>query len=103
MSEWMMFYYAHPEPTRFVEEVRALAAAGAFVPPHRRVALVTFLSQVMADNRAQIDAWLTDLADLEGDAREGVHVAAWLSNTREARRHLARIGAERALTKPAPD
>jgi len=103
MNDWMTFYYAHPEPTRFVAEVRALAESGAFVQPERRIVLATFLSQVMAANRKHIDEWMTDLSDLEGEAREAVRVAAWLSNTREARLHLARVGADCALTKPASD
>lgn len=103
MSEWMMFYYEHPEPSRFVAEVRALAAADAFAKPDRRIVLATFLGHVMAANRAQIEDWMTSLADLEGDARDGLWRAAWMSNTREARLHLARLGADRTLTTPAMD
>lgn len=100
---WMQFYYAHPAPERFAEEVRALANTGALDPPPTRVVIGTFLGMVMRANPDRIHGWTTELADLRGAARDTLHIAAALSATREGRAFLVADRADPRLLGPPPD
>ena len=41
-KDWMTFYYVEPQPERFVEEVRSLAAQGILAYPERAFPAVVF-------------------------------------------------------------
>jgi hypothetical protein len=49
---------------------------------------VIFLSQVMAANSDKISGWLEELSDLDGKQFEALLLAAWHSDTREAKRYF---------------
>jgi hypothetical protein len=87
--DWITFYYADPEPERFVDEVRSMAARGQLEKPETSLSLMTFLSRVMASNPRRIGPWLAELGDVQGKAREMLDVAVWLSDTVEGRAYLA--------------
>src|SRR5580692_2782712 len=56
----MKFYFANPQPERFVDEVRAIAARGEFDKVETRPVLATFLGRVIAANPARAEAWFAD-------------------------------------------
>ncbi len=60
----MKFYYASPQPERFVEEVRLLAAAPGLDNPGNRFTVATFLGRVMATHPERMGSWLEALGDL---------------------------------------
>jgi hypothetical protein len=99
----MKFYYANPQPERFVEEVRRIAAGGGFDKVETHLVLATFLGRVIAANPALASMWFEQLADLAGPARDALHMAAWLSQTAEARAWLQREHADPRALGPAPD
>jgi hypothetical protein len=101
--DWTKFYYAHPQPERFVDEVRAIAARNGFDKPETRPVIATFLGRVIAANPAQAPAWFEQLADLAGPARETLQAAAWFSQTAEAHAWLERERADARFLGPAPD
>lgn len=91
-KDWMTFYYAEPQPERFVEEVRKLAAMGILASPERAFPTIIFLSAVIAENGNRIQAWLDALLDLDPADRSAVEDAAWLSRTPEAHAYLTARG-----------
>jgi hypothetical protein len=99
----MKFYYAHPQPERFVDEVRAIAARSGLDKPETRPVIATFLGRVIAANPALAPAWFAQLADLDGAARETLHAAAWLSGSAEGRAWLEREHVEPQFLGPTPD
>jgi hypothetical protein len=99
----MKFYFANPQPERFVDEVRAIAARGEFDKVETRPVLATFLGRVIAANPARAETWFAQLADLAGPAREALHAAAWFSELAEARAWLEREHADGRFLGPAPD
>jgi hypothetical protein len=100
---WTKFYYANPQPERFVDEVRAIAARGELDKVETRPVIATFLGRVIAANPALASTWFVELADLAGPARETLQVAAWFSQTAEARAWLEREHADARVLGPAPD
>ncbi|MDQ3033205.1 MAG: hypothetical protein M3Y87_12370 [Myxococcota bacterium] len=102
-SDWMKFYYADPQPDRFVDEVRRITAEPGLENPGTRFALATFLGRVMAASPDRIESWVAALADLRGPARDTLHTAAWLSDTAEGRAYLAASRAAPGLMRPPPD
>ena len=100
-QDWIIHYYEHPTPERFVTEVRALGAAGHLCNPKTTALMSVFLSKVMAANPARVDGWLTDLRDLNDCDRQALLAAAAHSNTSEARAYLGRQpDAAKYLRKP---
>jgi hypothetical protein len=99
----MKFYFAHPQPERFVDEVRAMAASDGFDKPETRPVIATFLGRVIAANPALAAAWFAQLADLQDAALETLHAAAWFSELAEARAWLEREHADPRFLGPAPD
>jgi hypothetical protein len=80
-----------------------MAKAGVLGKPQTRLVVATFMGMVMRSNPARVAGWFAELADLEGDAREVLHLAVWISGTDEARTCLASAGASEELLGPAPD
>lgn len=102
-QEWMTFYYAHPQPDRFVEHVRALAAGGVLGDLSRQLATTTFLSRVMAANPKKIRPWMSALAELKGNELLAVRTAAWFSNTVEAKSYLAEVDTKKEFVEAPPE
>lgn len=102
-AEWMKYYYAHPQPQHFVENVRRFAGSGALADPSRQFAMATFFGRVMAANPKQIRPWMTALADLKGGDLLILRTAAWISNTPEARAYLTEVDTEKQFAKAPPD
>src|SRR5512146_2877717 len=100
---WMNFYYAHPTPERLGPELRAMAKARALEQPQTRLVVATFMGMVMRSNPERVASWFAELADLDGNAREVLHIAGWISGTDEARACLASAGAREQLVEPSPD
>src|SRR5262245_1190993 len=89
-EDWLSHYYEHPTPERFVTEVRVLSKTGHLSNPKTAAIISVFLGRVMAANPTQVDAWLTQLSDLEGSDRQTLLFAANLSGTKEAQAYLSR-------------
>jgi len=68
-KDWMTFYYAHPEPERFVEEVRNLSRLGILADPERAFPAIVFLSAVIAENGQRVPTWFDALLDLDSAER----------------------------------
>ena len=100
---WMNFYYAHPTPERLAPELRGMAQARVLEQPQTRLVVATFLGMVMRSNPERVAGWFAELADLDGNAREVLHIAGWISGTDEARACLTSAGASEELLGPAPD
>jgi hypothetical protein len=96
-NDWVSYYYRNPSPDRFVKEVTKLSKAGRLANPKSRNLLAVFLGQVMAANPASIDEWMKSLENLPDKDKKTLLYAVWLSNTKEARRYLEKIGATKAL------
>lgn len=101
-ADWHMFYYANPQPARFVPEVRTLAEEGHLSHDQAHFASVVFLSRVLAANPGKVRSWLTELDDVEGAARDGLALAAWLSDT-AAGLTWSREQNKELYAGPAPD
>lgn len=99
-DDWMMFYYAHPQPERFVDEVRRLAERGAMTNPAQSLASATFLGRVMAANPSHVGTWLAALDGLDAIPRQTLQIAAWMSETDGGRAWLASAP---QFARPAPD
>lgn len=87
-KDWMKFYYAQPQPERFVDEVRSLAKKGVLSNPESAFPLVIFLSSVIAANGARVQAWLDALLDLAPADLQTLQRAASLSRTPEAHAYM---------------
>ena len=86
-GDWITNYYQQPTPENFVSEVRGWSASG-LLSGNKSYALAVFLGRVMAKNLREIDSWLNQLDDLNGEDRETLLLAAALSNTQEAKSYL---------------
>ena len=100
---WMNFYYAHPTPERLPAELRGMATARVLEKPQTRLVVATFMGMVMRSNPERVAGWFAELADLDGNAREVLHIAGWISGTNEARACLTSAGASEELLGPSPD
>ena len=102
-DDWVPSYYRRPSPDRFVEEVRGLAEAGVFDKENARPPMIGFFSQVMTQNPTHIEAWITDLQDLNEAGRNVLLESAWRSNTESAREYFRAAGLDEYLRRRAPD
>lgn len=100
LSQWVMTYYQHPEPERFVGRVREMAQAG-MLHSNRPDTNVMFLGKVMEKNPAKIAAWLDALADLPASDITVLQRAAWYSQTAEGKGWLEAHG-QAELVKARP-
>ena len=91
-KDWMTFYYAEPQPERFVEEVRKLAALGVLATPERAFPAIVFLGAVIAQNGHRVQAWFDALLDLGAADLRALQDAAWLSRAPEAHAYLTAKG-----------
>lgn len=73
-GEWMAHYYEHPQPGRVTEWVQAVSAQGYFAKQSSRFPLMTFLSEVVAQNPAEVARWCAEWASLPEKDRM---VVAW--------------------------
>jgi hypothetical protein len=89
-QDWLIHYYEHPTPERFVAEVTALGKAGKLSDPKSAGMISVFMGKVMAANPTRVDGWLNELGHLKGKDRQTVLAAANLSNTSPARSYLER-------------
>jgi hypothetical protein len=84
-GDWIQFYYVRPQPERFVEEVRRLAAKGLLGDEERGFPTIVFLSCIIAANPSRFRAWFDALSDLSPSDMRGLRAAADLSRVPEAR------------------
>lgn len=84
LDNWMMHYYEHPTPDRFVPEVISMSKAGYLAKAETSAPISAFLGQIMAANPSQIEGWLNQLNGFKGKDRDTLLLAASLSNTKEA-------------------
>lgn len=101
--DWMTFYYTHPQPDRFVSEVRGMSKSAVLSKPSAEPPIVAFLSRVMAKNPERIPAWMAALADLPDKDKETLHKAIWYSDTDAGKAYLKKHGLAKYLEKPASD
>lgn len=87
-SDWMTFYYKSPSPERFVNEFRAMTAAGVFENENSQPSFIAFLSQVMAQNPKKTERWLKEFEDLDESQRTVILAAAWYSDTKAAKAYF---------------
>lgn len=83
-KDWLEFYYQSPTPDRFVTQVKGWAADGTLENNNAKPALIAFLSQVIRQNRARLEAWYGDLGGLDPDQMQVLHTAMLFSRTSEA-------------------
>jgi len=103
IDEWLSFYYTHPQPECFVEQIRAMSKAGYFEKDASRPPLLAFLGRVMAQNPDKIGAWMAALADLPVNDRDVLNTALWFSGTKEGARFLEVNGIRQFAGKTPPD
>lgn len=82
--DWLEYYYLHPAPERFVEQMKDWAEDGTLDNDHAKPALIAFLSQVIRQNPGEIAAWYEQLAGLDPARMQVLHTAMLFSRTGEA-------------------
>jgi len=97
-SEEMMYYYQHPNPDKVLGYAKVCAAHGQEAMP----LFAGFFSQAMAQNPGRIKEWITAF-DNDPKAQENLLVAAWFSNTKEARQYFQEKGLTNYLASEAPN
>ena len=102
-KDWMTFYYADPQPERFVEEVRSLAVQGLLADPERAFPAVVFLSCVIAANLSSSRTWFDALSDLSPSNWRSLERAAWFSRTSELRSYFSARDTEQNFAVEPPD
>lgn len=83
-ADWLEYYYQKPTPEQFVARMRAYSQDGTLASEQARPALIGFISQVIRQNRDQIDDWYTQLAGLPPEEKQILHTAMLFSRTSEA-------------------
>lgn len=99
----MTFYYVEPQPERFVEEVRKLAAQGVLANAERAFPVVIFLGCVIAANGSMVEAWFDALSDLDAADLRSLQAAAWRSRAPEARAYWVARGLDSTRVVEKPD
>jgi hypothetical protein len=102
-EDWMTFYYRAPSPDSFSKEVRAMADKGVLKRENAQAPIISFLSQVMAANPKRIQEWIDEASDLDEKQRDALLVAAWYSDTKEARDLFQKQNLDAYLKQKAPD
>jgi len=86
-SNWITYYYLAPSPDKFVEETIKLSKSGA-LSNRNKWSVITFLSQLFAQNPKKTKEWLSKLSTLPNNDKEAIYDALWLSQTKEAKSYL---------------
>lgn len=102
-SDWLTYYYKHPQPDRMVAEVNAISAKGKLTDKKTSALLAVFLGQVMALNPDRIPVWLDAFKQLPEQDRAVVLRAAWFSNTATAAEYFRVHGMQQYLQRKPPD
>lgn len=83
-ADWLEYYYQNPSPEQFVSRMRGYSQDGTLASERARPALIGFVSQIIRQNRDQIDQWYGQLAGLPPEERQLLHTAMLFSRTAEA-------------------
>ncbi len=82
--DWLESYYEHPDPDRFVPQMKDWAKDGTLDNDHAKPALIAFASQVLRQNRERIREWDEALAGLSPEQKQILYTAMLYSRTAEA-------------------
>ncbi|MAS96570.1 MAG: hypothetical protein CMO55_25555 [Verrucomicrobiales bacterium] len=85
-EDWLENYYKNPTPERFVEQMKDWAADGTLDNEMAKPAVIAFISQVLRQNRKEIEPWYAALSGLSPSQMQVLHTAMLFSRTSEADR-----------------
>jgi hypothetical protein len=83
-KDWLEFYYENPAPDRLVSQMKEWAEDGTLDSDHAKPALIAFLSQLIRQNKEQLQDWYSALAGLEPAQMQVFRTAMLYSRTEEA-------------------
>ena len=102
-GDWVMNYYLNPNPEELIEQIEALREKGIFEKENAQWPLVSFLSQLMANNPEKIEEWMFFSETLDDSAIDAIRLAAWYSRTTEAKEYFEKKGLSNYSENKAPD
>ncbi len=95
ITNWITYYYMHPQPDDVPARVREMAALGVFRKESAAPPVIAFLAEVFRENPSRIAGWFETLRNISPDARLAIIRAAWESNTKEGAAALNALGAQK--------
>jgi hypothetical protein len=95
LSNWISYYYMHPQPDDIPARVREMVALGVFRKQSDDAPMVAFLAEVFRQNPNRIAGWFQSLQNTSPDLRSAIIRAAWESNTKEGAAVIDAISAQK--------
>ena len=89
--DWLENYYIEPDPEGFVRQMKEWAAEGLLDDEMIKPILIAFTSQLIRQNRGELDGWYKALAGLTPDQMQVLHTAMLFSRTKEADQIMSRL------------
>ena len=102
-DDWMMNYYLNPTPGKFIEQIEVLNEKGIFEKENAQWPLVSFVSQLMANNPEKVKNWMIFGETLGESGLATMRLAAWYSRTAEAKDYFKENNLSNFTDNPAPD